>query len=115
MKKIAILNCLKANQNCSGNGCFKALNERSGGFEPYKDEEVEVTAFTRCSNCGKTTDEDEGMKKKLDRIADVGTETVHIGVCARAKDGTHCRFMQSHADYRESRGVEVIWKTHAAH
>ena len=26
MKKIAILNCLKANQNCSGNGCFKALN-----------------------------------------------------------------------------------------
>ena len=115
MKKIAILNCLKANQNCSGNGCFKALNERSGGFEPYKDEEVEVTAFTRCSNCGKTTDEDEGMKKKLDRIADVGTETVHIGVCARAKDGTHCRFMQNHADYLTGRGVEVIWKTHAAH
>ena len=115
MKKIAMLNCLKANEVCTGSGCFKAFNNREAGFEPYKGEEVELTAFARCSNCGKMTEEDPGMLKKLERLVDVGTETVHIGVCAKAKDGSHCRFMQSHADWLTDHGVEVIWKTHASH
>lgn len=111
MKKIAIMNCLKANQVCAGAACLKAFYNRKAGFARYEDTELQLTAFLRCSNCGKTPEEDEGMLEKLNRLLEEGTETVHIGVCA-AMRGERCATMQSYADWLEERQVEVIWQTH---
>ena len=108
MKRIAILNCLKANQVCAGVSCLDALRERRGGFAEYAGEDV---AFLRCSNCGKTPEEDPGMTEKLERLVSSGVETVHIGVCAQMK-GIRCKTMETYASWLENHGIQVIWKTH---
>jgi len=115
MKKIAMVNCLKANDCCSGAGCLKAFYARTGGFERYGDEELQLMAFMRCSHCVEEMDpmEDPGFLEKLQRLADIGTEVIHIGVCAtKEKHTVHCPGMQKMADAFAEKGMEVIWKTH---
>lgn len=111
MTKIAIINCLKANQVCAGVACLDALRERRAGFACYAGEEVDLRAFLRCSNCGKTPQEDPGMTEKLERLVSSGVEVVHIGVCAQMK-GTRCQTMESYAEWLEEHGIRVVWKTH---
>ena len=111
MKKIAMLNCLQANDVCTGAGCRKAVYGRTGGFAEYGEEELQLTALARCSNCGKTAAEDPGMTEKLERLVSIGTETVHIGVCA-SHEGKPCPTMAAHAAWLEERGVRVVWRTH---
>ena len=111
MKRIAILNCLKANQVCAGVSCLDALRERRGGFAEYAGEDVDLRAFLRCSNCGKTPEEDPGMTEKLERLVSSGVETVHIGGCAQMK-GIRCKTMETYASWLENHGIQVIWKTH---
>ena len=111
MKRIAILNCLKANQVCAGVSCLDALRERRGGFAEYAGGDVDLRAFLRCSNCGKTPEEDPGMTEKLERLVSSGVETVHIGVCAQMK-GIRCKTMETYASWLENHGIQVIWKTH---
>lgn len=111
MTKIAIMNCLKANQVCAGVSCLDALRERRAGFACYAGEDVDLRAFLRCSNCGKTPQEDPGMTEKLERLVSSGVEVVHIGVCAQMK-GTRCQTMESYAAWLEEHGVRVVWKTH---
>lgn len=112
MKKIAMLNCLRANDVCGGVACLRAFYARQAGFARYKDEELQLTAFMRCTECGKSVEEDKLMREeKLQRLVDIGTETVHIGVCAQM-GGNKCETMQSYAKYLEDRGVEIVWQTH---
>lgn len=114
MKKIAIMNCLKANQVCAGVSCLDALRERRGGFACYQGEDVDLCAFLRCSNCGEALEKDRGMTEKLERLVHSGVETVHIGVCAQMK-GIRCKTMESYANWLEQHGISVIWKTHDSH
>lgn len=111
MTKIAMMNCLKANQVCAGVACLDALRERRAGFACYAGEDVDLRAFLRCSSCGKTPQEDPGMTEKLERLVSSGVEVVHIGVCAQPK-GIRCQTMERHAAWLEERGIRVVWKTH---
>lgn len=112
MKKIAILACLQANDICAGCSCLWALNGRRAYFARYADEEVELCAFMRCSRCGADPEEDAGMLEKLERLGKEGVETVHIGVCAKKRDGSICPHMQKTADWLAAHGFEVVWGTH---
>ena len=47
MKKIIMLNCLRANQVCTGAACLKAFNERTRTFAQYGEEELFLQAFFR--------------------------------------------------------------------
>lgn len=111
MTKIAMMNCLKANQVCAGVACLDALRERRAGFACYAGEDVDLRAFLRCSNCGKTPQEDPGMIEKLERLVSSGVEVVHIGVCAQPK-GIRCQTMERYAAWLEEHGIRVVWKTH---
>lgn len=111
MKKIAMMNCLKANDVCTGAGCLRAFYERRGGFACYGDEELQLMAFLRCSQCGTPLSEDSGMQEKLERLKTVGTEVVHIGVCAQ-KNGVPCPHMAENAAWLEQNGIAIVWKTH---
>ena len=62
--KIAILNCLNANDVCAGASCLKAFNSKSRHFEQYGDTPLELVAFARCSGCEAGID--EGFREKLD-------------------------------------------------
>lgn len=112
MKKIAIINCLNANDVCAGVGCLAALDARSAHFARYAGEEVKLCAFMRCSRCGVDPEDDRGMMEKLERLVKCGVECAHIGVCAQRRDGTTCPHMEKTAQWLQSHNIEVIWGTH---
>lgn len=109
--KIAILNCLNANDVCSGAACLKALNARSRHFKEYGDTPLELVAFARCNGCGKGVD--EGFREKLDRMVQEGAEVCHLGVCTRHREAKEeCPTITKAADYLEARGIRMIRGTH---
>lgn len=112
MKKIAMLNCLKANEVCTGAGCFTAWNEKKKTFARYQDEEAELVAFLRCNGCGCDPAEDSGMQKKLQRLKDIGTQVVHVGVCTKNREGQRCPTIQKIIDQLEDLGIAWVDGTH---
>ena len=58
MKKIAVLRCLRTSNNCTGSGC--------GDVQMPNNE--------------------EGLRKKLDRLVTIGVEAVHLSGCTKKKD-----------------------------
>ncbi len=80
-------------------------------YRPLAGKDVDLRAFLRCSNCGKTPQEDPGMTEKLERLVSSGVETVHIGVCAQPK-GIRCQTMERYAAWLEEHRIRVVWKTH---
>ena len=48
MKKIVMLNCLRANSVCTGAACLQAFNAKTKTFARYGDEPLELVAFFRC-------------------------------------------------------------------
>ena len=70
MKKVAIIRCLDVSMRCAGASCMKSFNSHTVKFERYGDEELELFASLTCNGCGQTVENDEGLKKKLDRLAE---------------------------------------------
>ena len=109
--KIAMLNCLNANQVCTGAGCLRAFNSRTKHFAEYGDIPLELVAMARCNGCGKGID--EGFREKLDRIVSEGTEVCHLGVCTRhGEDKKECPTITEAAAYLEAKGVRIVRGTH---
>lgn len=114
MKQIAILTCLKACQVCTGASCLDAWNRRVKGFAPYAGEEVTLAAFFHCNGCGKAPETDAGMEEKLDRLQNIGVDTVHIGVCAVSDraTGALCPTMEIIREQLHRRGIQTQFGTH---
>ena len=109
--KIAILNCLKANDVCAGASCLKAFNTKTRHFAEYGDAPLELVAFGRCSGCG--TGIDEGFREKLDRMVQEGAEVCHLGVCTKQHDtGSECPTITEAAAYLEAKGLRIVRGTH---
>ena len=68
MKKIVMLNCLRANSVCTGAACLQAFNAKTKTFARYGDEPLELVAFFRCNGCDAPQD-DAGMEEKIERCA----------------------------------------------
>lgn len=70
--KIGIIICGRY-QTCAGGKCFRAMRERAGAFDIYKDQEVELSGYTYCGGCpgGNIEYAPEEMKKN-------GAEVIHF-------------------------------------
>jgi len=71
--KIGIIICDRY-RSCAGGKCFKALQNREGGFDIYdKNEKLEVVGYTSCGGCpgGNIEYAPEEMKKN-------GAEVIHF-------------------------------------
>ena len=109
--KIAMLNCLMANEVCTGAGCLRAFNTRTRHFAEYGDTPLELTALARCNGCGKGID--KGFREKLERIVSEGTEVCHLGVCTlHGEDRKECPTITEAAAWLEERGVRIVRGTH---
>ena len=109
--KIAILNCLAANDVCAGAACLHAFNSRSRHFAQYGTEPLELVAMGRCNGCAAGID--EGFREKLDRIVEEGAEACHLGVCTRKREtNEECEIITAAANYLGSRGVKIVRGTH---
>lgn len=107
--KIAVLNCLEANEVCAGAACLKAFNERTRHFAAYDD--AQLIAFARCNGCAAGLD--AGFREKLDRMVSEGAQAVHLGVCTvRRSTGQECPVITEAAEYLQARGVPVVRGTH---
>lgn len=113
MKRIAMLNCLKANRVCAGAACLKAFYEHTRAFERYGDETLVLTAYMRCNGCGRMPDADPGMQEKLERLVSEQTDVLHIGRCTILPDtGTECPVITRAAAMAEASGITVVRGTH---
>ena len=118
MKKVAIIRCLDVSMRCVGASCMKSFNNRTVKFERYGDEKLELFAGLTCNGCGKTVENDEGLKKKLDRLAEEPVDVVHFSSCTNKKDKENpelkkrCPWVEKMKDYLENKGVEVVYGTH---
>ncbi len=71
--KIGIIICDRY-RSCAGGKCFRAMTEKTGAFDIYKeDEELELVGFTSCGGCpgGNIEYAPEEMKKN-------GADVIHL-------------------------------------
>jgi predicted metal-binding protein len=88
------------------------MRERTGSFDRYKDEDIELTAFFHCNGCDITPDADRDLMEKLERVISMGTEAVHVGVCAYKDDVVMCDTVKRICDTLTEGRVDIIDGTH---
>ena len=95
MKKIAILRCLKTSASCAGAGCLRAFYEKDKAFAEYGDEELRLMAMWTCNGCGDSMLENqEGIRKKIERMKALELDALHISHCTHKKDANKASLPQ---------------------
>ena len=108
--KIAMLNCLKANEVCTGAGCLKAFNGKMRHFADYE-EPPELVAMARCNGCEAGIN--AGFQEKLERMVSEGAKVCHLGICTVCQDtGKECPTVTQATQYLESQGLTIVRGTH---
>lgn len=104
--KIGIIICDRYN-TCAGGKCFKALHNKEGAFEIYKDKDVELAAYTTCGGCpgGNIEYAPEEMKKN-------GVTHIHFAT-GFLVGYPPCPSMEHFEKFiTEKYGMKVIFGTH---
>ena len=117
MKKIAVLRCLRVSASCAGSGCLRAMNEKTGAFERYGDEDLQAVAFFTCNGCKENKlPNQEGMAKKVERIKKLNPDALHLSNCTMPKDedGNRviCPVIKELEDEFVAAGINVEHGTH---
>ena len=117
MKKIAVLRCLITSASCSATGCFRAFNEKDKAFARYEGEDVQLGAMWTCNGCGKSMLENqEGIEKKIARMAANSFDVVHLsGCCTKKRDNGEkylCPKIAKIAERLEELGIAIVNGTH---
>lgn len=117
MKKIAVLRCLRVSASCSGSGCLRAMYEKTGTYTRYADEDVQMAAFWTCNGCGENAlPNQEGVRKKIERMKKIPVDVLHISNCAMPKnaEGTRvmCPVIAEIAQELQAAGIEIVEGTH---
>ena len=117
MKKIAILRCLKTSASCAGAGCLRALYEHDKAFAQYGDEELRLMAMWTCNGCGASMLENqEGIRKKIERMKALELDALHISHCTHKKDDEGvkqlCPTIKAIIEELEQAGIKIVDGTH---
>lgn len=104
MKKIGIIRCFEVASRCSGSGCIKAFNNKTGAFDKYN-EPADITIAIPCRGCSENSLEEiltSARQLKVD-----GVETIHLSSCIRSKCKWYDKFQET-----LSKEFDVIGYTH---
>lgn len=117
MKKIAVLRCLRVSASCTGSGCLRALNEKTGAYARYGDEDLQAVAVFTCNGCGEyKMPNQEGIEKKIERIKKLQPDAVHLSNCTMPKDenGSRviCPVIKDLEEKFKAAGIDVVRGTH---
>ena len=107
MVKIGIMICDR-NRKCTGNKCFRAINERDGTFKKIPgDEPIEVVGWITCGGCpGERLEFSPADMKKY------GAEVIYLASCYLA-GYPPCPYLEDHKRYIEEYvGLPVVVGTH---
>lgn len=104
--KIGIIICDRY-KSCAGGKCFRAINNREGAFDIYKNKEVELVGYTTCDGCpgGNIEYAPEEMKKN-------GAEVIHFAT-GMVVGYPPCPFIDHFKGFIESKySLKVVIGTH---
>ncbi|MFH0735057.1 MAG: CGGC domain-containing protein [bacterium] len=104
--KIGIIICDRY-KSCAGGKCFKALKNRDGAFELYKNEKIELVGYTSCNGCpgGNIEYTPEEMIKN-------GAEVIHLAT-GLVVGYPPCPFINKFIDFIETKyKLKVVVGTH---
>ncbi len=104
--KIGIIICDRY-RTCAGGKCFKAVKERAGAFDIYKDSDVEVVGYTTCGGCpgGNIEYAPEELKKN-------GAEVIHFAT-GMVVGYPPCPYIDHFKKFIETKyGLRVVIGTH---
>ena len=104
--KIGIITCGRY-QNCAAGKCLRALRNREGAFDIYKNKNIELVGITSCGGCpgGNIEYTPEEMKKN-------GAEVIHLAT-GMLIGYPPCIYIEYFRKYIQSRyKMKVIVGTH---
>lgn len=104
--KIGIIICDRY-RTCAGGKCFRALREKTGAFDRYRNKEVEIAGYTTCDGCpgGNIEYAPEEMKKN-------GISVIHFAT-GMVVGYPPCPYIVHHRDFIQKKyGIEVVAGTH---
>lgn len=104
--KIGIIICNRY-RTCAGGKCFRALRNREGAFDIYKDREVELVGYTSCDGCpgGNVEYAPAEMKKN-------GAQVIHFAT-GLIVGYPPCPHLFHFRDFIKAKyGMEVVMGTH---
>jgi predicted metal-binding protein len=104
--KIGIIICDRY-KSCAGGKCFRAIKERAGAFDIYKDKDVELVGYTSCGGCpgGNIEYAPEELKKN-------GAEVVHFAT-GMVVGYPPCPYIEQFKNYIETKfDLKVVVGTH---
>ena len=94
-------------KGCAGGKCFRAIRERAGAFDIYKNNDVEIVGYTSCGGCpgGNIEYATEEMKKN-------GVEVIHFAT-GMVVGYPPCPYINYFKSFIETKyGLEVVVGTH---
>jgi predicted metal-binding protein len=104
--KIGIIICHRY-RRCAGGKCFRAMRNRQGAFETYKNMEAELVGFTTCDGCPGGNIEYAG-----DEMVKNGAEVIHLAT-GLVVGYPPCPHIDTFKAFLEKRyGVKVVVGTH---
>ncbi len=117
MKRIAILRCLQTSASCAGSGCLRAMFDHEKSFAQYGEEELRLTAMWTCNGCGDSLlGNQEGIRKKIERMKAMELDALHISNCTHKKDAEGvkhlCPKIKAIVEELEAAGIHVVDGTH---
>lgn len=104
--KIGIIICDRY-KSCAGGKCFRAMKERAGAFDIYKDREIELIGYTTCGGYpgGNIEYAPEELKKN-------GAEVIHFAT-GMVVGYPPCPYIDHFKNFIETKyGIKVIVGTH---
>jgi len=104
--KIGIIICDRY-RTCAGGKCFRSAANREGAFSIYKDQEIEVAAFTTCGGCP-----GGNIEYSPDEMIKNGVTHIHFAT-GFLIGYPPCPYMEQFEKLiTEEYGVKVIFGTH---
>ena len=104
--KIGIIICDRY-KSCAGGKCFRAVKDRDGAFDIYKDKDVELVGYTSCGGCpgGNIEYAPEELKKN-------GAEVIHFAT-GMLVGYPPCPYINHFKDFIENKfELKVVIGTH---
>ncbi|MGM0369489.1 MAG: CGGC domain-containing protein [Bacillota bacterium] len=108
--KVALVRCLETEEECGGNHCFQAMENKEGAFQEITTD-IELVGVTSCGGCP-----GDKITEKIELIVSSGADAVVLGSCIKLGTpiGHSCpNFAQMIEQIKElDPAIEVIEWTH---
>ena len=104
--KIGIIICDRY-KTCAGGKCFRAIKNREGAFDIYRNQDIELVGYTTCGGCpgGNIEYAPEEMKKN-------GVDTIHLAT-GMLVGYPPCPYINYFRDFIETKhDIKVVVGTH---